>query len=101
MASSDFDFNSPISKDINGWYFRCDNGYLYSGPPYYLEREETKLQKNKDEIIVVMDMNKGTLKFIIDNEDKGNSFSNIPTDKPLFPSVLLSKIGDSIEITSC
>ena len=46
-----------------------------------------------------MDMNKGTLKFIIDGEDKGDSFSNIPIDKPLFPSVLISNVGDSVEIS--
>ena len=45
-----------------------------------------------------MDMNKGTLKFIIDNEDKGVSYKNIPLDKPLFPAVLLYHTNDSIEI---
>ena len=46
-------------------------------------------------------MIRGTLKFIIDNEDKGNTFENIPTDKPLFPSVLLINKEDSIQITQC
>ena len=48
-----------------------------------------------------MDMNKGTLKFVIDNEEKENAFENIPTDKPLFPSVLLFHKDDSIQITEC
>ena len=48
-----------------------------------------------------MDMNKGTLQFIIDNENKGNSFTNIPIDKSLFPAVLLYDAGDLIEISEC
>ncbi len=48
-----------------------------------------------------MNMNKRTLKFIINNEDKGESYSDIPIDKPLFPSVCLSNKNDSIEILEC
>ena len=39
-----------------------------------------------------------TLKFIIDNEDKGDSYNNIPIDKPLFPAILLMNEDDSVEI---
>ncbi len=45
-----------------------------------------------------MNMNKRTLKFIIDNEDKWESFTDIPIDKPLFPAVLLYYKNDSVEI---
>ena len=45
-----------------------------------------------------MNMNKGALKFIINNEDKGDSYTDIPIDKPLFPAVLLYNINDSVEI---
>ena len=48
-----------------------------------------------------MDMNKGTLKFIIDGEDKGVSYNNIPIDKPLFPVVFLLNNNDTIEIIPC
>ena len=41
---------------------------------------------------------KQTLKFIINNEDKGDSYANIPIDKPIFPAVLLYNKDDSIEI---
>ena len=44
-------------------------------------------------------MKKGILKFIMDGEDKGNSFTDIPLNKPLFPSVLLYHKDDSVEIT--
>ena len=46
-------------------------------------------------------MNKRTLKFIINNEDKGDSYTNIPIDKPLFPAVLLFCQNDSVEISEC
>ena len=44
---------------------------------------------------------KRTIKFIINNEDKGDSYSNIPIDKPLFPAVILHDQGDSVEISEC
>ena len=46
-----------------------------------------------------MDMDKRTLKFIINNEDRGDQYTNIPIDKPLFPAVLLVDQDDTIEIT--
>ena len=45
-----------------------------------------------------MNMKKKTLKFIINNEDKGDSYNNIPIDKPIFPAVLLCNKDDSVEI---
>ena len=48
-----------------------------------------------------MNMKKRTLKFIINNEDKGDSYTNIPIDKPIFPAVLLFEPDDSVEITEC
>ena len=48
-----------------------------------------------------MNMNKRTLKFIINNEDKGDSYSNIPIDKPLFPAVFLYYTNNSVEIIEC
>ena len=45
-----------------------------------------------------MDMSKRTLKFIVNNEDKGESYTNIPLDKPISPVVFLYDKNDSIEI---
>ena len=56
------------------------------------------LSSIKDEVIIIMNMEKRTLKFIIDNEDKGDQYTDIPIDKPLFPTVLLVDKDDSIEI---
>ena len=46
-----------------------------------------------------MNMKKRTLKFIINNKDQGESYTNIQMDKPLFPAVCLYNKNDSIEIT--
>ena len=104
VAPIDFDINSS-SFDTCGWYLYCyyndNNPSLYSGPPYKYKNKSTNLNKIKDEIIIVMNMKKRTLKFIIDNEDKGESYSDIPIDKPISPAVLLSNKDDSVEIVKC
>ena len=81
-----------------GWYFACDNLNLYSGPPFNYKDVKTNLSKVNDEIVVVMNMKKRALKFIINDEDKGDSYTNIPIDKPLFPAIILHHKNDSIEI---
>ena len=100
VAPADFDINSSRYNTC-GWYLYCTDLTLYSGPPYNYGGKATNLSKVKDEIIIVMDMNKRTLKFIINNEDKGESYTNIPIDKPICPAVLLYYQNDSIEITDC
>ena len=99
VAPSDFDINKSI-YDKCGWYLYCYNCRLRSGPPHNYNRE-SNLNKIKDEVILVMDMKKRTLKFIIDNKDKGVSYTNIPIDKPLFPAVFMFDKDDTIEIEEC
>ena len=89
---------------MDGIYiFFCnyDNPPLFSGALYNYNCKSTNVNKVKDKIIIVMNMNKRTLKFIIDNEDKGESYSDIPIDKPIFPAVLLYNKDDSVEIVKC
>ena len=45
-----------------------------------------------------MNMKNRTLKFIINNEDKGDSYTNIRVDKPLVPAICLYSKDDSVEI---
>ena len=45
-----------------------------------------------------MNMKKRTLKVIINNEDKGDSYTDIPIDKPIYPAVILLNTNDSVEI---
>ena len=97
VAPSDFDINSSFYRC--GWYCHCYDSTLYSGPPHNYSDKNLGLSSVKDEIIVVMNMKKRTLKFIINNEDKGDSYTNVPIDKPLFPAVLLYNQNDSVEIS--
>ena len=99
VAPIDFDINS--SSYNYGWFIDCSSSCLYSGEPQKYNGKMTFLNKVKDEIIIIMDMNNGTLKFIIDNEDSGDSYSDIPLDKPLTPAVFLYYKNDSIEINEC
>ena len=99
---------APIDFDINnaywitcGWYFYCSNSCLYSGPPHNYNCKYTNLSGIKDEVEVIMDMNNKTLKFIINNEDKGVSYSIIPIDKPISPAIMLCNNKDSVEISEC
>ena len=100
VAPSDFDINSS-SYNTCGFYlwFYYSPPTLYSGPPFNYYNVKTNLSEIKDEIVIIMNMKKRTLKFIINNEDKGDSYTNIPIDKPLYPAVLLYNKDDSVEIT--
>ena len=100
IATSDFDFNRASYNTNNnfGWYYWCYNGGLFSGPPHNYQDKRINLKSKKNEVIVVMNMKKRSLKFIIDGEDKGDSYIDIPLDKPIFPSVLLYDKDDSVEI---
>ena len=100
VAPIDFDINS--SNDTNcGWYLYCLDSTLYSGPPYNYNCKNLNLKNVDKEVKIVMNMNMRTLKFIIDNEDKGVSYNDIPIDKPLFPAFFLLNTNDSIEVLEC
>ena len=83
VAPIDFDINSSTYSTC-GWYYCCYDSNLYSGPPYNYSNKNSGLNKVKDEIIIVMNMKKRTLKFIINNEDKGDSYNDIPIDNLYF-----------------
>ena len=103
IASIDFDINSS-SYEINknrGWYYNCINGTLYSGPPQYYRGKSINLKLINNEITVIMNMKAGTLKFLNGKDDRGDSYTDIPLDKPIFPSILLKDIYDSVEIIEC
>ena len=97
VANSDFDILTS-SYNTCGWYLYCNDSTLYSGPPNNYIGLKTILSKVKSEIVIVMNTKKRTLKFIINDEDKGESYNNIPIDKPLFPAICLAHKDDSVEI---
>ena len=100
------DFNN-ISLNCNnfGWYFYCKNATFCSGPPHNFYNKKTNLKIPKNEIIIIMNMDNKTLKFIIDNEDINDNndslYNNIPIEKPLVPSVFLYDENDSVQIIRC
>ena len=94
VASKDFDINSS-SYSNNGWYFYCYNSTLYSNNN---TNSKTLLPKVKEEIKIVLDFEKLSLKFIVDGEDKGDSFSCIYANKAFIPVVFLYHKNDSVEI---
>ena len=99
VAPIDFDYKEA-NYNTCGWYLFCRNSppTLYSGPPFNYNGVKTNFSEIIDEVVVVMNMKKRTLKFIINNEDKGDSYTNIPIDKPLFPAILLYDLDDCVEI---
>ena len=101
ISNSDFDFHNNNNYNTCGYYLHCQSSppNLYSGPPFNYNGTKTNLNDVKDEIVLVMNMKKRTFKFLINNEDKGDSYTNIPVDKPLFPAVLLYYKDDSAEIS--
>ena len=99
VAPIDFNINSSSFSSC-GWYLYYYRSTLYSGPPFNYSDKNTNLSKVNDEIVLVMNMKKRTLKFIINNEDKGDSYTNIPIDKPISPAVFLNETNDSVEILS-
>ena len=103
VAPIDFDINISL-YDKCGWYLYCfytySNPRLYSGPPHNFTDEKTNCKKIKDELIVVMNMINGSLKYIIDNEEY-EAYTNIPTNIPLTPAVFLYNKNDTVEISEC
>ena len=81
-----------------GWFLFCKTLTFYSGKPHDFFKKETHLKILKDEITVIMNMNNGSLKFIIGEQQ--DLINNIPLDKNLIPVVTLSNTNDSVEIIS-
>lgn len=105
---------APISIDQNedrnafkcGWYYNPYASILRSGPPHKYSDKEYGPREGRgstidtgDEIGVIMDMEKGTLSYIIKGVNYGVAFKDIPLDEPLVPCVITGHIGDSVEIT--
>ena len=101
FASINFDIYTSSNYFNCGWYLYCNELTLYSGPPYNYNGKKTNLSSIKYEIKIVMNMNKRTLKFLINNEDKGKSYIDIPIDIPITPAVLLYDDGEFVEIIKC
>ena len=100
IVPKDYDTDLSNFYSCGCWYYSY-YGSLYSGPPYNYSNKQAGLSKINKEIIMVVDTSKGTLKFIIDNVDKGVSFSNIQVDKNYVFVIFLYDVGDSVEVSEC
>ena len=100
VAPFDFDINLSTHRGC-GHYLHCYDSTLYSGPPFNYSNKYSNLNQVEKELIVVINLNKKTLKFIINNEDKGESYTDIPLDKPLVPIIGLYNKNDCVEIIKC
>lgn len=98
VAPSDFEINYSSYQDC-GWYFCCCCNGLFSGAPHNYKNKKTSINFiDGDDIIMIMDTQKGILKCIIGDNDEELLYNNIPLDKPLFPAIFLRDKNDSIEI---
>ena len=105
VAPSDIGQNDGSIFNKCGWYFRCCNSTLHSGPPHKYRGKEYGPRKEKgqyvhtgDSVGVVMDTTKGELSFVVNGVNLGVAFDGIPLDKPLVPCVLLYHKFNSVEL---
>ena len=107
VATMDFNFNKASFEDnkankIFGWYYSLSNGYLFFFFSQNYSYKNIGLDSRVKELnmIIKTDIKKkyANLKFIINDEDKGDSYTKIPLDKPISPSILLFHTNDSVEI---
>ena len=100
VAPFDFNMINPDYEHL-GWFLYCKNSTLCSGPPHNYFNKITNFNIPKEEITLIMNMDRKTLKFIIDDDeddDNNISYEDIPLDKPLTPIVFLYNENDSVQI---
>lgn len=102
VAPSDIDVTYEIPYKL-GWYYNSLDSTLCSGPPHncnftsYCQR--SSVNQGKNTIGVLMDTINGNLSFIVNYVNQGVAYERIPLDKPLVPSVVLYRDGDSAEFS--
>ena len=105
VAPSSINQNESYNAYKCGWYLRCCDSTLWSGPPH-ISRNRAYGPKKKwgeyvhtgDIVGVVMDTAKGKLSFVLDGVNHGVAFEGVPLDKPLVPCALLYYKGDCVEL---
>lgn len=104
VAPCDIDQNEENCNSC-GWYFNCCDSTLHSGPPHNYKRKEYGPRREMGEYVktgdivgVVMDTTKNELSFVLDGENFGVAYKEIPLDKPIAPCAILYYKGDSVEL---
>ena len=95
-----------------GWHFYCYSSTLWSGPPHNCyneayrrgggaaeeEGKKFRILKGETTIAVTVDTADHALSFAANGVSMGIAFVGITLDKPLVPSVVLKRKGDSVEL---
>lgn len=106
VSQDGIDRNADDIYAKSGWYMHCFDGTLYSGSPHYyrfpgkkyLDPDDYRL-KEGDVVTMRVDSERGTISFEIEGKKKlGIAYEGIPLDRTLYPTVIISSEGDSIEI---
>ena len=105
ISPSDINLNERYNYEKCGWFFRCYDSALCSGPPHKYNGKEYGPRNGNGEYVhtgdsvgVVMDTTKGELSFALNSVNLGVAFEGIPLDKPLVPCVIIGNKGDSVEL---
>ena len=100
VAPENFDITKSTYSNC-GWYLCCCCGHLFSGTPHnYKDKKiDDKFNLKSKVITFIMDMTDGSFKYALDSRKPVEMYSNIPTDKPLFPIVFLKYKDDKVIIS--
>ena len=97
IALNENDIKSPYY--YNGYFACLCCGKLFSGAPHNYKNKIINIHLlYENEIVLIMNMKKKTLKILV-NSNEEEIYSDINTEKPLFPAVILRNKYDSVEIT--
>ena len=108
VAPFDIDQNRDKNETTCGWYLRCFDMALFSGPPHRYKQRPYYYGSGKpphlcigDEISVTFNPSTGisaAMSFGYKDHLTGNAYEKIPLDKPLVPAVLLYWVGDTVDV---
>ena len=101
----DVDQNDFDNCKKAGWHFYCYSSTLWSGPPHnyyneiYRQDDEKKFRVLKGVVTVGVrfDAENYTISFAVNGKEMGAAFEGITLDRPLVPSAILKRRGDSVE----
>ena len=101
-----FDINQNTDNETkSGWYFKCYDSTLRSGPPHNYGGKSYGPRKGDGQYVrtgniigAVMNTANGVLSFALNGANLGVAYEGIPLDKPLVPCVLLYHEKDSVEL---
>ena len=108
VAPFDVGRDDGCAHTVYGWYLRCEDFTLWSGPPQNYRMKAFALKKTfkehlrvGGEVGIAVDLTQGTVAFEVNGKSLGVAYEGIPMNKPLVPVVVLSYKDDAIELIPC